>query len=107
MIFAEVVHVIHNVVLVIVYLLLGTVYLPGFMARLDIPIKMREWFTLFSLAFFVLCAFTHVELLVHMDELPEDYYTFYHNFLGTLQAIGAVGFLGMLHILIFPSNKPK
>lgn len=105
MILGEIFHIIHNVVLTAVYLLIGTVYLPGFIQRLDIPYKMREWFTLFSLAFFVLCALTHIEMLVHMSELPEDYYAFYHNFFGMLQSVGAVGFLVMLHMLIYPSKS--
>lgn len=94
------IHMAHNFILVVIYAVLGTVYLPGFIARLDIPARAQRVFTIFIFAFFFLCAVTHLELMLHVNELPEDYFTWSHNLFGSLQAIGAVGFTVILHPLI-------
>ena len=97
-------HIVHNLVLVVVYTLLGTIYLPGFVRRLDIPARTKDVFKASLLLFFLLCAWTHFELMIHYNELPEDFFSAAHNIMGIMQAVGAVGFTVVLHPLIFPND---
>ncbi len=97
----ELIHVIHNSGLAGAYLLLGTVYFPGFMGRLDVPYYLDHGFRAFALMFFLLCGHTHLELAIHTHDLPPDYFTWGHQLPGIMQLVGAVGVLVILHILIF------
>lgn len=91
-------HYAHNLVLVFSYAMLGTMLLTKLVDLIFNPLmtsyRKKIIWQGSSAMFLIGCAWTHGELFTHADQLPADFFSLSHNIFGSLQALGAVVFVG-------------